>query len=186
MTEIELRKMEPCPVCGSDGRAFINVSPTKHGCSEFPEKCGVVPTDPITWAAFPRIVKGGKELLNEMIGFALERDQGLEPLREKVLRAMVLPPAIEKQSEEADIVRLVTAVIRDADEMFVKSGGSSRHWVRECFLPKLNGAGLFIQPEITAEELHSRIVENTPMSISGEFGLTVDIVRDSLEELGVK
>lgn len=54
-------------------------------------------------------------------------------------------PALE-QSEDTDMVATVTAIVRDADQMFTKSGGSSRHWVRECFLPKLNAAGLRIVP----------------------------------------
>jgi len=36
----------------------------------------------------------------------------------------------------------LTEVVRKADEHFEKVGGSSRHWVRECFLPELEAAGL--------------------------------------------
>lgn len=38
----------------------------------------------------------------------------------------------------------VTAVVREADEVFEKSGGGSRHWVRECFFPMLWDAGFAI------------------------------------------
>ena len=37
---------------------------------------------------------------------------------------------------------LVTIIVREADQAFEKSGGSSRHWVRDCFLPLLEAAGL--------------------------------------------
>ena len=45
---------------------------------------------------------------------------------------------------DAELVRMVTQVVRDADMAFEQSGGSSRHWVREQFLPKLDDAGLAI------------------------------------------
>ena len=48
--------------------------------------------------------------------------------------------------ENAEYVNRVTAVVREADRVFEKAGGSSRHWVRDCFLPLLNRAGLFITP----------------------------------------
>lgn len=53
-------------------------------------------------------------------------------------------PVVSAQSEDATIVRIVTAIVRDADEVFQRVGGSSRHWVRDCFIPKLNAAGLVI------------------------------------------
>jgi hypothetical protein len=34
-----------------------------------------------------------------------------------------------------ELVRDLTRVVREADEMFEREGGSSRHWVRDCFLP---------------------------------------------------
>jgi hypothetical protein len=50
----------------------------------------------------------------------------------------------EGQEEDTSIVARVTAVCRKADQQFETVGGSSRHWVRDCFLPLLNGAGLFV------------------------------------------
>jgi hypothetical protein len=38
-------------------------------------------------------------------------------------------------------VAALTAVVRDADRTFEKVGGSSRHWVRDCFCPFLQQAG---------------------------------------------
>lgn len=46
--------------------------------------------------------------------------------------------------DNAEYVNRVTAVVREADRTFEKVGGSSRHWVRDVFLPLLNKAGLFI------------------------------------------
>lgn len=45
------------------------------------------------------------------------------------------------------ILREVTAVTRRADEQFEKIGGSTRHWVRDCFLPELEASGLTIVPK---------------------------------------
>lgn len=49
--------------------------------------------------------------------------------------------ARQSEEDDADTVRAVTAVVREADEAFQKSGGTSRHWVRDWFLPLLNKAG---------------------------------------------
>jgi hypothetical protein len=46
-----------------------------------------------------------------------------------------------EQGDDAPLVNAITAVVRDADAAFQKVGGSSRHWVRECFLPLLNSQG---------------------------------------------
>lgn len=50
------------------------------------------------------------------------------------------------QGEDVNIVNAVTAVVREADQAFNTLGGGSRHWVRDCFLPLLNKAGLIVQP----------------------------------------
>jgi hypothetical protein len=49
-----------------------------------------------------------------------------------------------EQDEDFDLVKAVTAVVREADLEFERVGGSSRHWVRDCFLPTLNRAGFII------------------------------------------
>jgi hypothetical protein len=57
----------------------------------------------------------------------------------------------EAHGMDDDAVRDVTRVVRHADEAFERSGGSSRHWVRECFLPAMEGAGLRIARLAAAE-----------------------------------
>lgn len=47
-------------------------------------------------------------------------------------------------TEDPELIRRVTAAVRLADAQFEQSGGSSRHWVRECLLPCLDDAGLQI------------------------------------------
>ncbi len=42
---------------------------------------------------------------------------------------------------EPDVAQL-TAIVREADEVFQRVGGSSRHWVTDCFVPLLEQAGL--------------------------------------------
>ena len=49
--------------------------------------------------------------------------------------------------QKADLIRLVSGVVREADMAFEESGGTSRHWVREQFLPRLAEAGLRIHAE---------------------------------------
>ncbi len=44
----------------------------------------------------------------------------------------------------AELVTQVTKAVRAADEAFKAIGGSSRHWVRECFLAALEDEGLVI------------------------------------------
>lgn len=44
-------------------------------------------------------------------------------------------------AEDADLVAEITGIVRASDEEFESVGGSTRHWVRECFLPRLEGAG---------------------------------------------
>jgi hypothetical protein len=42
----------------------------------------------------------------------------------------------------SSIVSRVTLAMRNADVRFDKVGGSTRHYVRDCFLPELEEAGL--------------------------------------------
>lgn len=39
--------------------------------------------------------------------------------------------------EDPDLVQALTAIVRKADEQHLRDGGSTRHWVRDCFLPLL-------------------------------------------------
>jgi len=43
---------------------------------------------------------------------------------------------------DTEMVNKLTAVVREADELFEKVGGSSRHWVRDCFVQILEKEGL--------------------------------------------
>jgi catechol-2,3-dioxygenase len=60
---------------------------------------------------------------------------------------------MSKQTEDNKIVRLVTRAVREADQTFLKTGGTSRHWVTECFLPAMEGNGLKIILDKTTETL---------------------------------
>jgi len=46
-----------------------------------------------------------------------------------------------RADDDPNVVAAVTAIVREADLVFERVGGSSRHWVRDCFLPLLNQAG---------------------------------------------
>lgn len=46
--------------------------------------------------------------------------------------------------EETELLRLVTLAVRRADKEFEEGGGSSRHWVRDHFLPCIRMQGLEI------------------------------------------
>jgi hypothetical protein len=48
---------------------------------------------------------------------------------------------ITDQSEDTEVVNAVTAAMREADRVFEKVGGSTRHHVRDCLLPVLNRNG---------------------------------------------
>jgi hypothetical protein len=61
--------------------------------------------------------------------------------REAVNHMFSVSDLFGDQSEDAQTVAAITAIVREADESFQKSGGSSRHWVRDCFLPRLNAHG---------------------------------------------
>lgn len=43
----------------------------------------------------------------------------------------------------------LTRAVRDADQVHQSTGGGTRHWLRECFLPALEDEGL----RVTAREL---------------------------------
>lgn len=56
----------------------------------------------------------------------------------------------EDDPKYPELVARITRAVREADEGFQKSGGSSRHWVRECFLPMLAKHGLKIEEAVRA------------------------------------
>lgn len=65
----------------------------------------------------------------------------------------------ERKTEESELQ--ITAVVREADQLFQKVGGSSRHWVRDCFLPLLEKAGLSIVSAALLRERDAEIGELT-------------------------
>jgi hypothetical protein len=46
--------------------------------------------------------------------------------------------------DTGNLVTRITAAVREADRTFERVGGSSRHWVRDCFLPTLEKHGLAV------------------------------------------
>lgn len=64
-------------------------------------------------------------------------------------------------------VAIITEVIRKADEAFASSGGSSRHWVRDNFLPELEAAGFEIV-SITRLSEERCLVDHAILFANGE------------------
>ena len=62
-------------------------------------------------------------------------------------------PAVVPDAQR--VIKQVTEVVRAADRAFESSGGSSRHWVREQFIPCLEDAGLRIVPAAYIERLEA-------------------------------
>ena len=52
--------------------------------------------------------------------------------------------------DKAELVAKVTRAVREADREFEDTGGSSRHWVRDNFLPALERHGLKIEEQESA------------------------------------
>lgn len=62
------------------------------------------------------------------------------------------------QSDDAEIVAAIAGIVREADEAFTASGGTSRHWVREQFLPILNKHGYrILSPLESATPVPARV-----------------------------
>jgi hypothetical protein len=53
-----------------------------------------------------------------------------------------------QQSEDNNLIQLLTEIMREADDKFIITGGSTRHYVRDCLLPLLWENNLVIK-EIT-------------------------------------
>tara|TARA_R110000851_G_scaffold33896_4_gene90393 strand:+ start:1463 stop:1645 length:183 start_codon:yes stop_codon:yes gene_type:complete len=45
----------------------------------------------------------------------------------------------------SDVEKRITAAVREADSVFEKTGGSTRHYVRECLMPILEKNGLEVR-----------------------------------------
>ena len=50
-------------------------------------------------------------------------------------------------NESEDNVKIITKCVREADIIFHDVGGTTRHWVMDCFLPAIEKAGLCITKE---------------------------------------
>ncbi len=55
------------------------------------------------------------------------------------------PPATDYSEPDKELVRRLTAAMREADESFEKIGGGTRHRVRDCLLPVLESHGLKLE-----------------------------------------
>lgn len=64
-------------------------------------------------------------------------------------------------------VAAITEVVRKADKAFASSGGSSRHWVRDNFLPELEAAGFEIV-SITLLNAERCLVDHAILFANGE------------------
>lgn len=55
---------------------------------------------------------------------------------------------------ESEMIAELTAVVRKADREFEQAGGTSRHWVRDHFLPSLQAAGFsLVRAPLTPKSL---------------------------------
>lgn len=66
----------------------------------------------------------------------------------------------DQAENDPALVTVITAVVREADREFEHAGGSSRHWVRDCFLPLLNRRGLIVMNDPATE--HAPATERKP------------------------
>ena len=80
--------------------------------------------------------------------------------------------------EESEIQRIVTLAVREADHALEESGGSSRHWVRDWFLPYLRQKSL----EIVRVVETFVPVEHGPTT---NYAEQMDFVRKSMQGGGV-
>lgn len=55
-----------------------------------------------------------------------------------------MTPDMWREQIEAEILRRLTAAMREADREFEHVGGSTRHHVRDCLMPILGKHGLCI------------------------------------------
>jgi len=60
----------------------------------------------------------------------------------------------------SEVVAAVTLTVRAADLAFESSGGSSRHWVRDQFLPRLEEDGLRIIRTDSLKKLATFVVHH--------------------------
>jgi hypothetical protein len=61
---------------------------------------------------------------------------------------------------DPQVLAAVTLAVRAADVAFESSGGSSRHWVREQFLPRLDEEGLVLIQKDSLLKLRDHVVHH--------------------------
>ena len=71
--------------------------------------------------------------------------------------------------EEDALIPFVTRVVREADQAFERVGGSSRHWVRDCFLPILARYGGYVLHRKDRDETRVWYEESHVTSIKEEL-----------------
>lgn len=88
---------------------------------------------------------------------------------------------------DVDIIHRATKAVRAADTKFKKVGGTSRHWIHECFLPELEREGLrLVDDNIrtydpATEVKVSREAAATSLSMLSGRGNVLSFDRDDAE-----
>lgn len=87
--------------------------------------------------AMHRLVREAREERDHLLHAQETSAAALEAAQQEVQR-------LTSQDDDFDLVAAITRIVREADQVFERVGGSSRHWVRDCFLPLCNRAGLYV------------------------------------------
>ncbi len=80
-----------------------------------------------------------------------------------------------------DLIARITAAVRVADQRFESSGGSSRHWVRECLLPTLEEHRLVIVDQLVP--IHRDSAERDVRSLADKLDASDHKTTDLLAAL---
>lgn len=82
-----------------------------------------------------------------------------------------------------DAVDQVTEVMREADVLFEKSGGSTRHYVRDLLIPMLAEKGLIVRKKLS-ESKPSPVIAKEPEQINKPL-LIANRIRSILQQKGL-
>jgi hypothetical protein len=66
----------------------------------------------------------------------------LDKLPTRISEKLMQPDAEADEARKAELIRRMTAAMREADKTFERVGGSTRHHIRDCLLPVLGKYGL--------------------------------------------
>ena len=83
------------------------------------------------------------------------------------------------EEQEAEIVRRLTAAMREADRTFERVGGSTRHHIRDCLVPILGKHGLAVQiinQESPVSNEQGEIIEGMYMAASHKPSINLRFV----------